>query len=126
MKKYFLALALFCLSGCSVYMAWQEKGVSVNDVRNCADRGCFMALGSQELESKTRRDGTTAVVYKVLRKNGDKGRSVGYAYKDLMTGGMSEVIFTPLEGYLSDNDSIIFKVIYNKADEAVKLIVQGD
>jgi len=113
------------LSGCSVYKASDLQGATVEDISKCKDKDCFLGLGSQAIDTKNNSDGTTDVVYKVKRKNGNIGRAFVYGVADVFTLGLFEVVSTPLEGYVSDQDSIVFKVTYDSKGGVNKLAVQG-
>lgn len=125
--KHAIAIALLSTSliGCSVYKASDMQGASVEDISKCKDKGCYLGLGSQILENRANTDGTTSVVYKVKRKNGNAGRAFAYGVADVFTLGLWEVIGTPLEGYVSDKDSIVYEVTYDRLGGVNKVIVQG-
>jgi hypothetical protein len=124
-KQLILVASILLLTGCSVYKASDLQGATVEDPTKCTNKDCFLGLGAQALENKTNADGTTDVVYKVKRKNGNAGRAIMYGVADLFTLGLWEIVGTPLEGYVSDNDSIVFKVTYAPTGAVNKVTVQG-
>lgn len=126
MNKTALLLILSFLSACSVYKASDLQGASVEDITKCKDRSCFLGLGSQELQQRQNQDGTSSVVYKVKRKNGNAGRALMYGVADVFTLGLWEVVGTPLEGYVSDKDSIVYEVTYAPNGSVNKMQVQGN
>ena len=126
MKIQLLVVAsLLLLAGCSVYKASDLQGATVEDLTKCTNKDCYLGLGAQVLESKVNTDGTSDVIYKVKRKNGNAGRALVYGVADLFTLGLWEIVGTPLEGYVSDNESIVFKVNYAAGGTVNKLTTQG-
>jgi hypothetical protein len=122
--KLFIITALLILSACSVYKASDMQGATVEDITRCDKKECFLGLGSQVLDTKNNPDGTTDVVYKVKRKNGNVGRAITYGVADVLTLGIWEAVGTPLEGYVSDNDSIVYKVTYARDGGVNKVTIQ--
>lgn len=120
-----LVASILLLAGCSVYKASDLQGATVEDLTKCTQKDCFLGLGAQVLESRQNSDGTNDVVYKVKRKNGNAGRALAYGVADLLTLGLWEIVGTPLEGYVSDSDFIVFKATYAPNGAVNKVIVQG-
>ncbi|MBP9729699.1 MAG: hypothetical protein KBD23_06170 [Gammaproteobacteria bacterium] len=121
-----LLLAITFLSGCSVYKAASNEGVSVADVRKCQTRGCFLSRGMEIINSNEESNGRYTETYRAqARKSGlNYVRAAGHGVLDVMTIGIWEAVGTPVEGALSNNRGYI-TVIANypskKADEFEKM-----
>ena len=126
MKNYVISLvALFLLANCAVYKASDVSGAKPEDIAQCGSKDCFLGLGSQVLESKNLANGGSEVIYKVKRKTGHVARAFVHGVADVFTLGIWEVIGTPMEGYLSDSDFIVFKVAYKPNGDVEKISIQG-
>ncbi|HJZ24621.1 MAG TPA: hypothetical protein VJ201_09305 [Candidatus Babeliales bacterium] len=97
------------LSGCSVYKAASNEGVSVSDVCKCRTRGCLLSHGMEIIDRHKEKDGTYMETYRaVARKSGiNYARAAGHGALDVMTLGLWEVVGTPVEGAISNNRGYI-------------------
>ncbi|MEE9157240.1 MAG: hypothetical protein V3U60_02475 [Gammaproteobacteria bacterium] len=84
-----------------------------------------MALGPEILEKKTNDDGSLTEIYRVRRKKGSSLRSFTHGILSISTLGIWNVVGTPIEGYLSSDDFIVFRVFYDLQEKAKKVEVQG-
>ncbi len=117
--RYFNLIAIsllsFVISGCSVYKAASNEGVSVSDIKNCRVKGCLLAKGMTLIEEKEFSDGSLIAIYRApARKTGiNYVRAAGHGVMDVMTLGVWEVVGTPVEGAISNNlGFIVAKTIY--------------
>ncbi len=126
-KGIFLSLTLFIVScaGSASQMAAKKKGVTPRQIGRCEKRLCFMALGPEILETKTNDDGSLTEIYRVQRKRGSSLRSFTHGILSISNLGIWNVVGTPIEGYLSSDDFIVFRVFYDLQEKAKKVEVQG-
>ncbi len=126
-RAIILSLALFAVSytGSASKMAAKHEGVSTRQIGRCDTRLCFMALGPEILETKTNDDGSLTEIYRVRRKKGSSLRSFAHGILSVATFGIWNVVATPIEGYLSDDDFIVFRVFYDQKEKPKKVEVQG-
>lgn len=120
-KISYVLLALF-VSGCSVYKAASNDGVSVTDVRKCHSKGCYLSLGMEILDKHTDKNGNYIETYRAkARKSGfNYVRAAGHGALDVMTLGLWEVAGTPVEGALSNNRGYITaRVVYKSKDSDI-------
>jgi hypothetical protein len=120
-KISYVLLALF-VSGCSVYKAASNEGVSVTDVRKCNSKGCYLSLGMEILDKHTDASGKYIETYRAkARKSGfNYVRAAGHGALDVMTLGLWEVAGTPVEGALSNNRGYITaRVVYKSKDSDI-------
>jgi hypothetical protein len=118
-KKSFLNAIMMAgivlLSGCSVYKAASNDGVSVSDVSSCKTKGCFLSHGMEIVQTGDASDGEYIEIYRaVARKSGvNYVRAAGHGALDVVTLGIWEVAGTPIEGAISNNRGYItVKTIY--------------
>ncbi|MDB2415081.1 hypothetical protein N9W34_04840 [Rickettsiales bacterium] len=126
-KIIFITLSLLLLTSCSVYKAAKNDGASIEDVRSCKSKECFLTLGAEILEKK-KNDGKESVIYRVQRrKHGSTyARALFHGVADVSTFGLWEIVATPLEGYMSNEKYIVFKVLYDEDDAVLKVNIQGE
>ena len=126
-RAIFLFLLLFVVSctGSASKMAVKHEGVTPRQIGRCETRLCFLALGPEVLETKTNDDGSLTEIYRVRRKRGSSLRSFTHGILSISTLGIWNVVGTPIEGYLSSDDFIVFRVFYDLQEKAKKVEVQG-
>ncbi len=129
MNKVITSIAIvLAISSCSVYRSYKNEGASVKQIQDCKEQTCFESLPKVKiLETKASENGEKTIVYKVPRKKEDNeptAKAIVYLSADLTTLGLWEIAGTPLEGYLSDKDSIVFETIYNNDGSLKKLLIQ--
>lgn len=122
---FFLA-ALNIISGCSVYKAAENDGVSISDIESCKNKVSLLSIGMEVIDRREEANGEYIEVLKgMARKTGlNYVRAAGHGCLDVMTLGLWEVAGTPVEGAISNNRGfIVAKATYaNKdADEIKKL-----
>lgn len=121
-----ILFCIFVLSGCSVYRAAQNDGVSVSDVKRCDTKVCFISYGMKMIEHHTEKNGQYVELYRAIaRKSGlNYVRSAGHAALDVATIGLWEIAATPIEGALSNNRGyVVAKVTYanRESDKVLKV-----
>ena len=120
-----LALAFLTFtSGCSVYKAASNEGVSVSDIEGCKQKGCLLSNGMEVIERKEEPNGEYIEISRAIaRKTGlNYARAAGHGVLDVMTLGLWEVAGTPIEGAISNNRGyIVARATYgNKLSEDIK------
>ncbi len=122
-----LSMLLFLAScaGSASQMAAKKEGVTPKQIRRCDTRLCFMGLGPEILETKTNDDGSLTEIYRVKRKRGSSTRAFAHGILSISTLGIWNVIGTPIEGHLSDDEFLVFRVFYDKNEKSKKVEIQG-
>lgn len=111
--------------GSAAEMAARHEGVSESDIKDCEVRLCFLQLGSEILDKKENPDGSLTEIYRVRRARGSAIRSLGHGVLSLGTLGIWNVVGTPIEGLMSSEEFIVFRVFYDNQEKAKKVEVQG-
>lgn len=123
-KLICVSISLVYLSGCSVYKAASNEGVSVSDIEDCKHKGCLLSTGMEVIDRKEEANGEYIEISRaVARKSGlNYARAAGHGVLDVMTLGLWEIAGTPVEGALSNNRGyIIAKATYsNKCTDDIK------
>ncbi len=119
----FLPLVIGC--GSAAEMAAKHEGVSVSDIEDCDARLCFLKLGSEILDKKENADGSLTEIYRVKRERGSSIRSFTHGVLSVGTLGVWNVVGTPIEGLLSSDEFIVFRVFYDTNEKAKKVEIQG-
>ena len=84
--------------GSAAAMAAKHEGVSESDIEDCEMRLCFLKLGPEILDKKQNADGSLTEIYRVS---------------------------TPIEGLMSNDEFIVFRVFYDTQEKAKKVEIQG-
>ncbi len=121
----FFTLFLTACAGSASKMAAKHEGVTKKQIGRCEKRLCFLALGPEILDTKTNDDGTLTEIYRVRRKKGSSVRSFTHGILSISTLGIWNVVGTPIEGYLSGDHFLVFRVFYDREEKAKKVEVQG-
>lgn len=126
-KRLGLAILLSIVVGCSsaAEMAAKHEGASVSDIEDCETRLCFLKLGSEILDKKQNSDGSLTEIYRVKRGRGSTIRSLGHGVLSLGTLGIWNVVGTPIEGLMSSDEFIVFRVFYDTKEKPKKVEIQG-
>lgn len=126
-KKFRRCAVFMFLCACSsaAEMAAHHEGVSESDIKDCEVRLCFLKLGSEILDKQTNPDGSLTEIYRVKRERGSTVRSFTHGVLSLGTLGIWNVVGTPIEGLMSSEEFIVFRVFYDTQEKAKKVEVQG-
>jgi len=126
-KRLYLATLLLIAVGCgsAAEMAAKHEGVSESDIKDCETRLCYLKLGSEILDKKQDPDGSLTEIYRVKRERGSTLRSLGHGVLSLGTLGIWNVIGTPIEGLMSSDEFIVFRVFYDPQEKPKKVEIQG-
>ncbi len=116
-KLTIISVSLIFSSGCSVYKASCNDGVSASDIESCKNRACLLSKGMEVINKKDEINGEYTEISKAIARKSDAtyARAVGHGVLDVMTLGLWEVAGTPIEGSLSnDREYIVAKATYSK------------
>ena len=118
MKKILsiLSLFFFLFASCSVKMAAEKKGVSMEEVTQCRTKGALLAKGAIFVEAKESEEGEKVEIYKVQKPTGSTGRAVMHGVLDVLTFGVWEVAGTPIEGAAGKEEFNYIKVRLDDQD----------
>jgi hypothetical protein len=113
--------------GCSsaAEMAAKHEGVSESDIEDCETRLCFLKLGPEILDKKENRDGSLTEIYRMKRERGSTLRFLGHGVLSVGTLGIWNVVGTPIEGLMSSDEFIVYRVFYDAKEKAKKVEIQG-
>ena len=64
-------------------------------------------------------------IYRVKRERGSAARSFTHGLLSLGTLGIWNVVGTPIEGLMSSEEFIVFRVFYDTQEKAKKVEVEG-
>lgn len=121
--KFLMLLALtFFISGCSVFMAANQKGVDINEVTACKTRGCIQGKGATLVSSNEGPGGTLIESYNVRKPTGSAGRAVMHGVLDVATLGIWEVAGTPIEGSQNKDEFVALLVTSDKVSGNISKI----
>jgi len=117
---FMVAVCLFSLTGCSVFMAMngkKEPNLSVLSVGQ--DRGIVVLSLGKPVQTYA-KDDVTVDVYEVQFGNEPSGgRAIGHAVMDVITWGGWEIIGTPIEGVQGKTETITIE--YDKNNKIVSV-----
>jgi hypothetical protein len=85
---------------------------------------CFLKLGPEILDKKENADGSLTEIYRVKRERGSSARSFTHGVLSLGTLGVWNVVGTPIEGLMSSDEFIVFRVFYDNKEKAKKVEIQ--
>jgi len=121
----FLALVAVGCGSSAADMAAKKEGVTPRQVSRCDTRLCFLGLGSEILDKKENSDGSLTEIYRVKRARGSTIRSFAHGVLSFATLGIWNIVGTPIEGFLSSEEFIVFRVFYDTNEKAKKVEIQG-
>ncbi|WP_143741805.1 hypothetical protein [Thiorhodovibrio frisius] len=123
-----LATTLSTCTGPAAKKASKQAGATENRIARCETRSCFLGLleyGGQILLAKEQPDGTFEEVYQVRRKKGSTLRSFTHGILSVATLGIWNLVGSPIEGFMSSSDFIVFRVTYDPQGQPIKVEIQG-
>jgi len=101
------------LSGCSVFMAAQQKGVDVNVLAACKTRTCIMNHGATPIQTTKNKSGSIiAETFQAEIPSGSAARAAMHGVLDVATLGIWEVAGTPIEAIKGEKQNYSIKVTY--------------
>lgn len=113
-------VALVSLPSCSVVMAVNKSGTSVNDVQLANTRGQILSLGAKVISSEKDAKGNIVETYLVQKEKGSIARALMHGILDLSTCGVWEVIGTPIEGTMYKPEYFTVKISYDENGSVVR------
>ena len=117
----FLLAGLCLFSSCSVIMAAKKEGVSINRVQSCCTRNQLLGCGAVILSSTSDEYGQIVEEYRFERERGSAVRAIMHGALDLCTGGLWELVGTPIEVCVDNKEYFVIRVFYH-ADETVSQV----
>jgi len=120
-----LISALLVMSGCSVFMAADKKGVSTEEVMDCQTQTCFASLRDTVLVDGYSADGVRVNTYKSLLPQGSTGRAVMHGLLDVATLGIWEVAGTPIEGSKGKDKFLVYTTHFDNDGRLLKVEMGG-
>lgn len=117
-------LSLISLSSCSVVMAANKSGTSMEKVQSCRSRGQFLNAGAQIVSSERLSSGELVEVYQYKKERGSAARALMHGVLDVSTFGIWEVVGTPIEACVDDKGFFSIRVYYdcNEMATSVELV----
>lgn len=109
------------LSSCSVAMAANKQGVSLDKVQACRTRGAVISTGATIVNSERLETGELVEVYQIEKERGSAARALMHGVLDVSTCGLWEVVGTPIEACSDQKEYYSLRVFYDER-EAVKKI----
>ncbi|WP_328987133.1 hypothetical protein [Thiorhodovibrio winogradskyi] len=123
-----LTATIAACTGPAAKQASKQAGATESRIARCESRSCFMGLleyGGQILLDKQHPDGSFEEIYQVRRKKGSNVRSFTHGILSIATLGIWNLVGSPIEGFISSADFIVFRVIYDPHGQPTKIEIQG-
>ena len=118
-----VVISVLFLTSCSVFMAANKSGVSLEQLSACKIRECLLSNGATPISSKKNKSGTLVEeIYKAKKPTGSAARAAMHGVLDVATLGIWEVAGTPIEGTMNKDEVYILKVLYKDNGEDIKAI----
>lgn len=119
---YLIFLASF--SSCSVMMAAKQEGVDLHRIQECQTRGQILSCSPIVVSSEKNGEGELIEVYQFTKPKGSSARAFMHGVLDVGTGGLWEVIGTPMEACLDQKECYALRVVYNDREfiERIELL----
>jgi len=126
MQNKKIIISVFCLPilcGCSVFMAANKSGTSIEKLGECRTRTCILSKDASPVHTKKDKKGNVIEEsYHVKKPTGSAARSVMHGVLDVATFGIWEVAGTPIEGTLNKKDFYAIRVFYQEDGETIKAV----
>ena len=111
-------LTIVLAAGCAVHKAANKKGVEPDRVAECITLTCLQSMETAELvERRELENGETVYFYRMLRRQGSTARAVFHAGADVFTLGLWEVVATPAEGAIQNNEHFVVEATCNAENQ---------
>ena len=126
MKLQYIAMvgSALVLSACSTVNAANKSGEELANVVNCETSSCLKTLRTAEIVGeKTLANGDTEYLFRIQKRQGSYLRSLGYGIAAVGTLGLSEVIATPLEGALQNENQMAVEAVCDTNDQCHRLVI---
>jgi len=112
------------LSACSTVDAAKKTGEKVSNVVSCETSACLKTLRTAEVvDEETLANGDTKYLFRIQKRQGSIFRALGYGTAAVFTLGLSEVVTTPLEGALQDEDQLAVEAVCDSNDQCHRLVI---
>ncbi len=121
MKKIMFLLVSVCLlSSCSVFMAAKKSGTSLSQIQVARTRASVITAGGTLVESGSNENGDIVGSYRFQKETGSPARALMHGLLDVSTLGVWEVVGTPMEGLMGQDDFYIVKFTFDKNDNVIR------
>lgn len=118
-----VVIGTLLLTSCSVFMAANKSGVSLEELSVCRSKGCLLSKGAILVSSKKDKAGMVVEeTYQAKKPVGSAARAAMHGVLDVATLGLWEVAGTPVEGVMNKKEMYVFKVLYKNDGEEIKAI----
>ena len=124
MKNIALLGTMFLLPACSTVAAADKTGEKVDNVVACETSACLKVLRTAEVvDEKQLANGDTEYLFRIQRRQGSYLRALAYGGAAVMTLGLSEVAFTPLEGALQNENQMAVEAVCDANDQCHRMVI---
>jgi hypothetical protein len=125
-KYIALTCSMLLLTSCSVFMAANKQGVSLEELSTCHTRECLLSKGATSVSSEKNKNGVlTSEVFQARKPTGSATRAVMHGVLDVSTFGIWEAVGTPIEGTLDKKEMYVFNVVYKNKGSDIKAVQLG-
>jgi len=123
--KYLILMgSAIVLTACSSANASKKTGETLDNVAACETSSCLKTLRTAEVvDKKTLANGDTQYLFRIQRRQGSYLRALGYGTAALFTLGLSEVVATPLEGALQNENQMAVEAVCDTNDQCHRLVI---
>jgi hypothetical protein len=126
LKKVYLSTSLLLVlvglfSSCSVVMAANRRGTNIDNVQKARTRGEMISQGAQVISSERLPCGTLIEVYQFKKESGSAARAFMHGLLDVSTCGIWEVVGTPMEACLTNNEYYTFRVYFDENEYVTRV-----
>ncbi len=122
MRKIILSLiAIYFLSSCSVIMAAKKEGVGIEKIQACYTRGQLIATGATVMSGERLETGELVEIYRAQKETGSASRAFMHGVLDVGTGGIWEVVGTPIEVYSNQKEFYFIRAVYDENEHIKRL-----
>ena len=116
-----LISSLLATTSCSVVMAANKKGTNIETVRSSRSRSQILARAEKVISSETLPSGEIIEIYQFKKETGSAARAFMHGMLDVGTLGLWEVVGTPVEACMLDNDYYTVKIYYDCMENIIKM-----
>ena len=123
-----LMAAMTACAGPASRKASKQSGATEKEIGKCETRSCFVGLldyGGEILLSRQQPDGSLEEIYQVQRRKGSTIRSFTHGVLSVATLGIWNIVGSPIEGFMSSTDFIVFRVDYDPSGKPQEVEIQG-
>ncbi len=116
-----LSAFMSIFTSCSVVMAANKSGTSIDKVQASRSRGQVLSYGPTIISTEKLSTGELVETYQFKKEKGSAARALMHGALDVCTLGVWEVVGTPVEACMDEEKFFVVKIFYDSKENVIKM-----